>query len=203
MEKSYQIEHYFPRNFLLPCDKRLTLYNPRPSLPTFSLMFITPFNFKSQERKLFVILTVPSNAVFYTFSSVNLVPISWSNLFRPLGIASGKAPAINRIISTFRIAHIVNLTLEILKFLHFLTFLRVNSAISWYDNIDHFTDSIILHTTTIFGLLASILWSYCLLKFQHTLELMLERFVCSVQPIHTTQFPVNQYSFFTQVCFTH
>ena len=31
--------------FSLPCDKRLTLYSPRPSLPTFTLMFITPLKF--------------------------------------------------------------------------------------------------------------------------------------------------------------
>ena len=30
------------RKFSLPSDKRLTLYSPRPSLPTFSLMLITP-----------------------------------------------------------------------------------------------------------------------------------------------------------------
>ena len=34
--------------FSLPCDKRLTLYSPRPSFPTFSLMFITRLNFKCQ-----------------------------------------------------------------------------------------------------------------------------------------------------------
>ena len=34
------------REFSLPCDKRVTLYSPRPSLPTFPLMFITPLNFK-------------------------------------------------------------------------------------------------------------------------------------------------------------
>ena len=34
------------RKFSLPCDKRLTLYNPRPVLPTFTLMFIAPLNFK-------------------------------------------------------------------------------------------------------------------------------------------------------------
>ena len=34
------------RKFSLPCDKRLTLYNPRPAFPTFSLMFVSPLNFK-------------------------------------------------------------------------------------------------------------------------------------------------------------
>ena len=34
------------RKFSLPCDERLTLYSSRPSLPHFSLMFITPFNFR-------------------------------------------------------------------------------------------------------------------------------------------------------------
>ena len=34
------------RQFSLPCDKRLTLYSRRPSLPAFSLMFLTPLNFK-------------------------------------------------------------------------------------------------------------------------------------------------------------
>ena len=34
------------RKFSLPCDKRLTIYSPWPSLPTFSLMFITPLNFE-------------------------------------------------------------------------------------------------------------------------------------------------------------
>ena len=32
--------------FSLPCDKKSTLYSPQPSFPTFSLMFIVPFNFK-------------------------------------------------------------------------------------------------------------------------------------------------------------
>ena len=32
--------------FSLPCDETSTLYSPRPSLPTFSLMFITLLNFK-------------------------------------------------------------------------------------------------------------------------------------------------------------
>ena len=34
------------RKFSLPCDKRLTLYSSRPSLPTFLFMFITRLNFK-------------------------------------------------------------------------------------------------------------------------------------------------------------
>ena len=33
------------RKFSLPCDERFTLYSPRPSLATFSLMFITSLNF--------------------------------------------------------------------------------------------------------------------------------------------------------------
>ena len=33
-------------NFSLPCDKKSTLHSPQPSFPTFSLMFIVPFNFK-------------------------------------------------------------------------------------------------------------------------------------------------------------
>ena len=45
-EKNYQVEHYFSEIFSLPCGKRLTLYSPRPCLPTFSLMFINPLNFK-------------------------------------------------------------------------------------------------------------------------------------------------------------
>ena len=44
-EKNYQVEHYFPENFLCRVMS-LTLYSPRPSLPTFSLMFITHLNFK-------------------------------------------------------------------------------------------------------------------------------------------------------------
>ena len=32
--------------FSPPCDETSTLYSPRHSLPTFSLMFITPLNFK-------------------------------------------------------------------------------------------------------------------------------------------------------------
>ena len=32
--------------FSLPCDETSTLYSPRPSFPTFSLMFIAPLNFK-------------------------------------------------------------------------------------------------------------------------------------------------------------
>ena len=40
--KNYQVENYFPANFSLSCDETSTLYSPRPSLPTFSLMFIPP-----------------------------------------------------------------------------------------------------------------------------------------------------------------
>ena len=36
--------------FSLPCDKRSTLYSPRPSLPTFSLMFFTPLNFNGPTQ---------------------------------------------------------------------------------------------------------------------------------------------------------
>ena len=32
--------------FSLPCDETSIIYSPRPSLPTFSLMFFTPLNFK-------------------------------------------------------------------------------------------------------------------------------------------------------------
>ena len=84
MEKSYQIEHYFPRNFLLPCDKRLTLYNPRPSLPTFSLVFITPFNFKCQERKLFVVflqfLVMRSSTRFLALILYQYPEVTYSDL---------------------------------------------------------------------------------------------------------------------------
>ena len=34
------------RKFSLLCDKRLTLYSPRPSISTFPLIFIIPLNFK-------------------------------------------------------------------------------------------------------------------------------------------------------------
>ena len=44
--KNYPVEPLLSRKFSLPCDKRLTLYSPWPSLPTFSLIFITPLNFK-------------------------------------------------------------------------------------------------------------------------------------------------------------
>ena len=33
----------------LPCETS-TLYSPRPSFPTFSLMFIAPLNFKFQAK---------------------------------------------------------------------------------------------------------------------------------------------------------
>ena len=36
--------------FSLPCDKRLTLYSPRPSLPTFTLLFITPLIFNAGRQ---------------------------------------------------------------------------------------------------------------------------------------------------------
>ena len=42
--KNYQVEHYFPANFLCRVIKGW-LYSPRPSLPTFSLMSITPIKF--------------------------------------------------------------------------------------------------------------------------------------------------------------
>ena len=47
LKMEYQAEHYFPANFLCRVIKSwLSIYSPRPSLPTFSLMFITPLNFK-------------------------------------------------------------------------------------------------------------------------------------------------------------
>ena len=78
--------------FSLPCDKRLTLYSPRPRLPTFSLMFITPLpvaatsspsvsSFRLLDNHS-VVVTVstwgfsrilgywPCNALFFHFSSV-------------------------------------------------------------------------------------------------------------------------------------
>ena len=49
LKMEYQAEHYFPANFLCRVIKSwLSIYSPRPSLPTFSLMFITPLNFKFQ-----------------------------------------------------------------------------------------------------------------------------------------------------------
>ena len=36
-EKNYHLEHYFPANFLWRFIKTLTLYSPRPSLPSFFL----------------------------------------------------------------------------------------------------------------------------------------------------------------------
>ena len=51
-EKNYQVEHYFPANFLCRLIKTLTLYSPLPSLPTFSLMFITRLNFKCQQEPI-------------------------------------------------------------------------------------------------------------------------------------------------------
>ena len=56
--------------FSLPCDETSTLYSPRPSLPTFSLMFITPLNFKA-GRKLVFFLNAQHNqnlkyAIFLT-----------------------------------------------------------------------------------------------------------------------------------------
>ena len=42
IEKIYQVEHYFPPNMFFACDKRFTLYSPRPSLPNISLMVIIP-----------------------------------------------------------------------------------------------------------------------------------------------------------------
>ena len=42
------------RKFSLPCDKRLTLYCPRPNLPTFSLILITPLNFKCRTSTGYV-----------------------------------------------------------------------------------------------------------------------------------------------------
>ena len=42
---NYQVEHYS-----LPCDERLTLYSPWPSLVTFSLMFITPLTLNAGRQ---------------------------------------------------------------------------------------------------------------------------------------------------------
>ena len=36
--------------FSLPCDETSTLYSPRPSFPTFSLMFIASLNFKCSTQ---------------------------------------------------------------------------------------------------------------------------------------------------------
>ena len=44
-ENVWKVSSTHPR-VSLPCDKRLTLYSPWSSLPSFSLMFITPLNFK-------------------------------------------------------------------------------------------------------------------------------------------------------------
>ena len=38
----YPVEHLLSHKFPLPCGKTSTIYHPRPSLPTFSLMFIVP-----------------------------------------------------------------------------------------------------------------------------------------------------------------
>ena len=46
-EKYYQVEYYFPANFLCRVMKRQFSTAPsQPSLPTFSLMLIAPLNFK-------------------------------------------------------------------------------------------------------------------------------------------------------------
>ena len=44
--KKLSVRTLLSRKFSPSSDKRLTLYNPRPSLPTLSLLFITPLNFK-------------------------------------------------------------------------------------------------------------------------------------------------------------
>ena len=46
--------------FSLPCDETSTLYSPRPSFPTFSLMFIAPLILNS-GRKLRLFLNAPHN----------------------------------------------------------------------------------------------------------------------------------------------
>ena len=54
--------------FSLPCDKTSTLYSSRPSLPTFSLMFIVPLNFKYQTSTgYFKCPTQPKPQICYLF----------------------------------------------------------------------------------------------------------------------------------------
>ena len=58
--------------FSLPWDKRLTLYSPRPSLPTFSLMFITSLNFKYQTSTGYFQLphTTKSSNKLFVFNQI-------------------------------------------------------------------------------------------------------------------------------------
>ena len=56
------------RKFSLPCDKRLPLHSPRHSLPTFSLMYITPINFKCRTSTgYFKCPTQPKPQMCYLF----------------------------------------------------------------------------------------------------------------------------------------
>ena len=88
--------------------------------------------------------------------------------------------------------------LEILIFLNFFTFLWINSAVSWYGKIDYFTDSILLphnnRSSSLYDVVAlyvAVTQQFDLICRQHSLRLVLVPFVCPVQPIHTTQFPVT------------
>ena len=58
--------------FSLSCDKRLTLYSPLPSLPTFSLMFITPLNFKCwmQTGYFWMAHTTKTSNMLFVFNSL-------------------------------------------------------------------------------------------------------------------------------------
>ena len=52
-KKNYQVEHYFPQIF--SASDKMLKYSPRPTLPTFSLMFITPLNFKCRTSIIIII----------------------------------------------------------------------------------------------------------------------------------------------------
>ena len=57
--------------FSLPCDKTSTLYSPRPSLPTFSLMFIVPLNFEYQTSTGYFKMshTTKTSNILFVFNS--------------------------------------------------------------------------------------------------------------------------------------
>ena len=72
------------RKFSLPCDRSFTLYSPRPSLPTISLMFITHLNFNAGRQ--LVIFKCPTQlklqiCYLYLTHRRNLVTATKKNQF--------------------------------------------------------------------------------------------------------------------------
>ena len=70
--KKYQDKTLFSRKFSLAPEKILTLYSPRPSLPTFSLMFITPLNFKCRTSTGYFLMTqsTKTSSMLFVFNSL-------------------------------------------------------------------------------------------------------------------------------------